>query len=82
MRNGLAHKYFATFSYIEVDDNGNIKIYYRLVCTNNSKLCDNLEESRGKTFVTRTSKYRLDILLFEGKAEELDAPFEKVSDPQ
>jgi hypothetical protein len=82
MRKGLAHKYFATFSYIEVDDNGNIKIYYRLVCTNNSKLCDNLEESRDKTFVTRTSKYRLDILLFEGKAEELDAPFEGLSHSQ
>jgi hypothetical protein len=82
MRKGLAHKYFATFSYIEVDDNGNIKIYYRLVCTNNSKLCDSLEESRDKTFVTRTSKYRLDILLFEGKAEELDSPFEGLSHSQ
>lgn len=82
MRKGLAHKYFATFSYIEVDDSGNIKIYYRLVCTNNSELCDSLEESRASPFIIRSSDYFLDILLFEGKAEELDAPFEKISGRQ
>ncbi|WP_392385650.1 hypothetical protein [Marinomonas primoryensis] len=82
MRKGLAHKYFGTVTYTEIDDDGYIKIYYRLVCTSNSKLCDSLEESRASPFIIRSSDYDLDILLFEGKAEELDAPFEKARTPQ
>jgi hypothetical protein len=82
MRKGLAHKYFGTVTFIEIDDDGNIKIYYRLICTSNSKLCDSLEESRASPFIIRSSDYDLDILLFEGKAEELDAPFEGLSHSQ
>ena len=74
MRKGLAHKYFATFSYIEINDSGNVKIFYRMVCASKEE-CDHLEKSRDKALVERTSKYRFDILLFEGKAEELDTPF-------
>jgi hypothetical protein len=82
MRKGLAHKYFGTVTFVEIDDGGNIKIYYRLICTSNSALCDSLEVSRASPLVIRSSDYDLDILLFEGKAEELDTPFEKISDPQ
>ncbi|AWX98931.1 hypothetical protein A8139_02165 [Marinomonas primoryensis] len=82
MRKGLAHKYFGTVTYTEIDEDGNIKIYYRLICTSNSALCDSLEESRASPFIIRSSDYDLDILLFEGKAEELDAPYEKISDRQ
>ncbi|WP_421848243.1 hypothetical protein [Marinomonas sp.] len=79
MRKGLAHKYFATVTYTEINDDGYIKIYYRLDC-NSKEGCDSLEESRASPLVIRSSKYKLDILLFEGKAEELDAPFENKSD--
>ncbi|WP_421846994.1 hypothetical protein [Marinomonas sp.] len=79
MRKGLAHKYFATFSYIEINDSGNVKIFYRMVCASKEE-CDHLEKSRDKALVERTSKYRFDILLFEGKAEELDTPFENKGD--
>jgi hypothetical protein len=80
MRKGLAHKAFPSVTYVTINDDGNIKIYYRLVCASNSALCDSLEESRASPFIIRSSDYFLDILLFEGKAEELDAPFENKSD--
>ncbi|WP_421848241.1 hypothetical protein [Marinomonas sp.] len=79
MRKGLSHKYFSTRTFITIDDNGHIKLYYRLIC-DSKKECDNLQESRGSSFIIRSSDYFLDILLFEGKAEELDTPFENKSD--
>jgi hypothetical protein len=82
MRKGLAHKAFPSVTYVTINDDGNIKIYYRLVCASNSALCDSLEESRASPFIIRSSDYYLDILLFEGKAEELDAPFEGLSHSQ
>lgn len=79
MRKGLAHKYFSTRTFTTIDDGGHTKLYYRLIC-DSKKECDDLQESRGSSLIIRSSDYFLDILLFECKAEELDAPFENKGD--
>ncbi|AWY00465.1 hypothetical protein A8139_10995 [Marinomonas primoryensis] len=82
IRKDLAHKAFPSVTYVTINNDGHMKLYYRLICVSDTELCDSLEESRASPLVIRSSDYDLDILLFEGKAEELDAPYETVSDPQ
>ncbi|WP_421846990.1 hypothetical protein [Marinomonas sp.] len=80
MRKGLAHKAYPTSTYVEVDKEGHFKTYYRLTCVNDTELCDSLKISRASPLVIRFSDYSLAILLFEGKAEELDSPIKNKSD--
>jgi len=72
MPQGLAHKAISKRNFVTINDDGNIKIYYRLVCASNSALCDSLEESRASPFIIIRSSDLLSryLLFWKGKAED------------